>query len=149
MNRPMQAELVLGALSAMSQAASARHAQRHELALAELRAGVLAHMADALVTKRVEVVRDGFHAILLQYDAQARHLMEQQAKYGDAELAASDARRRIEIAGRIKDIDGQLGLIRASAQLMYDSMTEVILLIGGSANNFAKDVAGSLQLNSM
>ena len=141
-------QLVAGALQMAAHMAQCKHEHDREVALAQLRNSTLSTMVDALVNRRVDAVQAGFNKILDQFADQARHLMTQQSKYADAELAAPDARRRIELQARVKDVDGQLALIRTDAQHLYERMTEVVMAIGGRGDHFAEEFCPLLQLRS-
>ncbi|MDO8381022.1 hypothetical protein [Phenylobacterium sp.] len=146
MTTAIHTELVMSALATAAQVAMSHHGQKHERAMFELRAGALTEITDALITRRVDAVKDGFKLVLDEYAAQARHFMTQQARFSDAQLGASDPLLRIELNQRIKDIDMELGRIRTDAHLLYAQMTEVILLIGGVDLGFGADLAGPLAL---
>ena len=136
----------MGALAHAAQVAMQEHGNRHERAMFQLRASALTEIAEALVTKRVDAVKETFIGVLDGYADQARHYMAQQAKYADAQLMASDPMLRIELNQRIKDIDTELGRIRADAALLYVRMTEVIVIIGGVNLGFGNDLATPLSL---
>lgn len=141
-------QALVGALAAASQAITLHQGQKHERAMSALRSGVLTEIVDAMVNRRVEAVKDGFHQILSQYAEQARHYMAQQAKYGEAELEASDPLRRVELNKRIRDIDIELASLRADAMLLYGRMTEVVSALGGSLAGFGPDLAQPLLLSA-
>jgi len=141
-------QLLVGALTTMGQLAANRHRQQQELAAQELRAGALAHMVDAFVTRRVDAVKEGFLAILNGYAEQARHFMAQQKDYADREIEASDPLKRIELRARVQKIDVELAIIRADARLLFDRMTEVVGSLGGSTTDFAHKVSQPLALTS-
>ena len=142
-----QTQVLMGALGAAAQIALARHGQAHDQAMLQLKHGALSQITEALITRRVVAVKDGFIAILDQYGEQARHLMGQEAKFGDEQLHATDPLLRVELSQRIKDIDVQLGYIRADAALLYGRMTEVVLLLGGTRFDFGGDLGGALGLS--
>lgn len=142
-------QLLVGALTTMSQLATTRHRQQQELAAEELRASALAHMVDAFVTHRVDVVKESFLAILNGYAEQARHFMAQQKDYADREIEATDPLKRIELRARVQKIDVELAIIRTDARLLFDRMTEVITSLGGSTTGFARGVSQTLALPSM
>jgi hypothetical protein len=143
---PAHAQLVLSALGNLSQIAASRDQLRHEQAIAELRAGALCHVVDALISRRVDVVQDGFLRVLDDYAAQAKHYMAQQDRYAGAELETSDPLRRIELRKRLNDIDIELRQLRVQAERIYNRMTEVVLLIGGTSLNVDDDCARQLAL---
>ena len=150
---PVHAELVITALGSLSQfavshvgAGSARDQLRYEHAIAELRAGAMAHVVDALITRRIEVVQEGFVRVLGEYATQAQHYMDQQARFADVELTTSDPLRRIELRKRLNDIDVELRQIRLAAQRIYHRMTEVIIAIGGTSLNMDAPSARYLAL---
>jgi hypothetical protein len=133
---PAHAQLVLSALGSLSQIAANKATTdglRYQRDIEELRAGSLAHVVDALITRRVELVHDGFVRVLTEYAAQAEHFMGQQARFADAELETRDPLRRIELRKRLNDIDIELRQIRVEAQRIYHRMTEVILQLGGTS----------------
>lgn len=142
----LRTELVMSALATAAQVAMRQHGQKHEQAMFALRSSALTEMADALVTRRVDAVKDGFKLVLEEYAAQARHFMAQQVKFSDAQLGASDPMLRIELNQRLKDLDVELGRIRADAYLLYGRMTEVIILLGDTDLGFGTDLAGPLSL---
>jgi hypothetical protein len=132
--------MVLAALGSLAQIAAsrastdaARDQLRHQHAIEELRTGALAHVVDALITRRVELVHDGFVRVLTEYATQAEHFMAQQTRFVDAELETRDPLRRIELRKRLNDIDVELRQIRVEARRIYNRMTEVILLLGGTS----------------
>lgn len=128
-----RAHAMAGALSLFAGLVQHRQGLQHERAIAELRAGSLSHLVDALVTKRIDAVQAGFASILGTYAEQARHFMAQQAKYADKELETTNPALRIELRSRIHKIDTELATLRADARLLYEHMSEVLLLIGGSS----------------
>ncbi len=142
----VRTELILSALGAAAQVAMAKHGQRHEQSMLELRNGALKDMTDALITRRVEAVKEGFAAVLADYAAQAQHFMAQQAKYADAHLVSADPLVRVELNQRLRDIDIELGRIRTDAQLLYARMTDVIVMLGGVDLRFGNDLAAPLAL---
>ncbi len=147
MSSDPRTQAVAGALSLVIGLAKHRLGLQQDKAMAELKAGSLAHLVDALVSKRVDAVQSGFAAILSTYAEQARHFMEQQAKFADKELDTSDPMRRIELRSRIQKIDVELATIRADAKLLYEHMTEVLLAIGGAGPQaFATEFAPTLAL---
>lgn len=135
------------ALSVVASMARQHLGLKQEEAAAKLKAGALAHMVDALVTQRVDVVKEGFTAILATYADQARHYMAQQDKYADKELEATDPFMRVQWRGRIQKIDVELATIRADAKLLYEHMTDVLLALGGTTPGFVEELAPSLQLS--
>ncbi len=141
-----QTELALNALAVFTQFARQRSNDQCQVALAELRIGALTHMVDALVTRRVDVVKESFALMLGHYAEYARHFMTQQQRYADAELDATDPFKRVELRARIQKIDTELALIRIDAQLLYARMTEVLLMLGGSVTHFADDLMQPLAL---
>lgn len=150
---PAHAQMMLAALGSMSQIAAsrasvdtARDQMRHQQAIEELRTGALAHVVDALITRRVDTVREGFVQILSEYAAQARHYMSQQTRFVDAHLMTSDPLRRAEINKRINDVDVELRQIRVEAQRLYNRMTEVILMIGGTGMTIDEPMSRPLLL---
>lgn len=142
----LRTELILTALGTAAQVAMSKHGQRHEQAMLELRNGALTELTEALVTRRVEAVKEGFAAVLADYAAQARHFMAQQEKFADAQLLATDPLLRVELNQRLRDIDIELGRIRTDAQLIYARMTDVVVMLGGVDLSFGKDVAAPLAL---
>lgn len=146
MSAALRTELLMSALGAAAQLATQRHGQKHEQAMFELRSGALTTLTDALVSRRVDAVKEGFRLVLEEYAAQARHYMTQHAKFADAQIMATDPLTRIELNQRLKDIDIELGRIRADAQLIYARMTDVVLLIGGVEFGFSTDMAGALAI---
>ena len=139
MNSPvLHPQVILAAVGTLGQfaanhvgAKSNRDQLRQELALAELRAGALAHVVDAVITRKINLVQEGFLQVLRDISIQAQHYMAQQQRYASDELDARDPLRRIELRKRINDIDIELRQIRLDARLLYTRMTEVVLLIGG------------------
>jgi hypothetical protein len=142
----MRTELMMTALSTAAQVAMAQHGHRHEQAMQALRSGALVQITEALVTRRVDAVQQGFLAVLAEYASDARHHREQQAEFSKAQILATDPLVRVELAKRIRDIDTELGLIRADATLLYGRMTEVILLLGGASFDLGSELAGTLSL---
>lgn len=141
-------DAVLSALSVFAQVAKQRNADQCQVALAQIRSGTLAHMADALVSRRVDAVKDSFTLLLSQYAEQARHLMAQQRQYADAELDTADPFRRVELRARIHKIDTELALIRIDAQHLCARMTDIIVVLGGSVARFVEDMAQPLGLSA-
>lgn len=141
-----QTDAVAGALSIAFAFAKHRLGLQQEQAKAELKASALSHMVDALVTRRVDAVKEGFVAILSTYAEQARHYMAQQEKYADKELETTDPFIRLQWRSRIQKIDVELANIRADAKLLYNQMTEVLLAIGGPSTGFATDLPSNLGL---
>ena len=146
MTTPAHTQLMMSALASAAQIAMSQHGQKHEQAMFQLRATALTEITDALVTRRVDAVKDGFGQVLTAYAEQARHHMAQQAKFTDQVLGAADPLLRIELNQRIKDIDVELGRIRADARLLYARMTEVVVILGGAGLGFGRDLADPLAL---
>lgn len=151
MTSAAHAQIMLAALGSLGQIAAhkanahvRRGQQQYDLAIAELRGTTLAHVVDAVVTRRIEVVQAGFLELLREFAGQAQHYMAQQDRYAAAELETSDPLRRIELRKRLNDIDIELRQIRVDARQLYDRMAEVILLIGGAS--FRPDPMISQQL---
>ncbi len=142
----LRTELVMSALGAAAQLAMSHHGQKHEQAMLSLRSGALMQITDALVTRRVSAVQEGFREVLGQYAEDARALRAQQAEFGTAQIHASDPLMRVELSKRVRDIDAELGRIRADAMLLYGRMTEVILLLGGAALDLGPELSGQLAL---
>lgn len=143
-------QAVAGALSLAIGLAKHRLGLQQEQAMAELKAGVLAHLVDALVSKRIDAVQSGFTAILATYADQARHFMVQQEKFADKELESTNPMQRIELRSRIQKLDVELAMIRADAKLLYEHMTEVLLAIGSAAAPaFAAEMAPTLGLQAL
>lgn len=141
-----EAQLVLAALSAATQLATKRHSQQHQRAMEELRQSSLAHMVDALATRRIDAVKEGFTKILAHYAEQAQHFMQQQQRYAERELESGDPFHRLELRSRINDLDVQLALVRAEARTIYGHMAELILTLGASSQGFAREFANPLAL---
>jgi hypothetical protein len=115
----------------------------------QLRHGALANLVDAFVTQRVDVVKEGFLAVLAQYAEQARHYMAQQTAYAERELDTDDPMRRIELRARIQDVDTLLSTLRADARLIYQQMTEIVRALGGSFQDVTRDLSHPLALSPM
>jgi hypothetical protein len=155
MNSPAHAQMMLSAIGNLGQIVASRanaQAQRdqlqYELALAELRAGSLAHVVDAVITRRVDAVREGFLQVLRDFAVEAQHYRAQQDRYADAELETNDPLRRIELRKRLNDIDVELRQIRVDVRQLYDRMSEVILLIGGSTLRLDDGLSQQLMLSA-
>jgi hypothetical protein len=140
MSSSPQAQAMLAVLGSLAEIAASRaniETQRDRLryqhAIAELQTGALTHMIDAVVSRRVDAVQEGFLQVLREFAAQAQHYMAQQDRFATAELETTDPLRRIELRKRINDADAELRQIRLDAQQLYARMTEVVLLIGGSS----------------
>lgn len=149
MSHHAETQLLMGALSTMGQLAASQQRHGHARAIEELRAANLAHLIDALVTRKVDAVKSGFLVVLEGYAEQARHFMGQQQKYADAELLSADPLARIELRNRIQDIDLELSTIRIDAKLLYATMTEIIRAIGGAPDAFASAVAQPLAFGTI
>jgi len=135
---PHHAQVVMTVLGTLSQVVSSRAkavAEREQMmqqyALEELQAQTLVHVVDAVVMRRLDLVQHGFMQILGEYAAQARHYLDQQARYADAELDTFDPLRRVELRKRINDIDSELRQIRLDARRLYERMVAVLLALGG------------------
>lgn len=155
MNSTAHAQLVLAALGSLGEIAALRaHTEagrdrlRYQQAMAELQASTLAHIVDAVITRRIELVQDGFLQVLREHAVQAQHYMTQQDRYASAELDTSDPLRRIELRKRLNDTDVELRQIRLEARQLYDRMTEVLLLIGGASMHMDDTMARQLMLSS-
>jgi HAMP domain-containing protein len=142
----LQTQALLGALGAMAQVAVARHQQQREIASEQLRAGALAHLVDALVTQRVEAVKQGFLTILEDYARQSQSYLRERDKLSDKLIDTTDLLLRNQLNDRLNDIDGCLEEIRFDAGRLYFRMTEVILALGAPTGDFALSVAQPLQL---
>ncbi len=148
--------MVMHTLSVAAQVAGVKagvETNRQELeaqaALFEAKAGVLKGLIGALVEKRVDAVRSGFSEVLGLYVEQARHFMEQQSRYGDAELMATDPLQRADLRKRISEIDIELRRIRADARRIYTQMTQVVLRLGGEALRLSPEYSTTLALTDM
>jgi hypothetical protein len=155
MSSSAHAQLMLSALGSLGDLAASRvRAQsnrdqaHHERALAELRAGSLAHVVDAVITHRSELVQEGFLQVLREFAADAQHYRAQQDRYAALELETRDPLRRIELRKRLNDTDIELRQIRVDARQLYDRMTEVLLLIGGSSLRVDDGLSRQLMLSS-
>ena len=155
MTSPAHAQILISVVSGLGQLVShrtgsdiKRDQMRQELALAELRASTLAHVVDAVISRRISVVQDGFRQVMQEFAAQAQHYMAQQARFADAELETSDPLRRIELRKRINDIDTELRQLRVDVRLLYTRMTEVLVLIGSSSFPLEDGTARPVMLTS-
>ena len=127
-------------------AEAGRDRLRYQHAIAELQASSLSEVLDAVITRRVAVVQDGFTQVLQHYADQAGHYMAQQERYAAAELDTSDPLRRIELRKRINDVDTELRQIQIDAKQLYARMTEVVMLIGGVSMRLDDKLAQRLML---
>lgn len=138
---------MMGAISVLAQLAGQNDQLQHERQLAELRYAAFGHLVDAVINRRVDALKEGFMTILQGFADQARAYMDQQAKFADAELLATDPLQQTRMRSRLDDIDRQLASIRIDAQLVYHRMSEVILAIDARAlNGFADELQGPLAL---
>jgi hypothetical protein len=136
----------MGALGTAAQIVMHRHSQRHEQAMMELRAGALGQLAEALYARRTDAVKSGFSEIMRTYADQAKGLISQQTDLNRAMIRERDALARVEMNTRLRDIDAELGRIRADALLLYGRMTEVLLLLNAPSFPLGADLAGALSL---
>ena len=150
---PAHTQMVMHALSMAAQVAGARanndNDRQHleaQAALFDAKAGVLRDLIGALVEKRVDAVRSGFSEVLAIYAEQATHFMEQQARYGDAELKSTDPLERAELRKRLGEIDIELRRIRADARRIYTQMNQITLRLGGDALSLSPDYYSTLAL---
>lgn len=141
-------QLIAGALTLIAQVAQSRSRDQYEIALAQLRAGVLHDLIDAVIHKRVDAVRVGFESILKQYADQAEHFMRQQDRYAEEELKCDDSIRRLELQSRMRTVDNELQCIRIDGQMLYVRMIEALHHMGGSSHGFAQDVISPLALTA-
>lgn len=132
--------VVLTAISIVGEIAQARSRDQASALAAQYHAGVLHDLIDAAIHKKYDVLRSGFEAILAEYSAQARHFMEQHARYADEEFACTDPVRRLELQSRMRAVDKELQCIRIDADLLYGRMTEAIVQLGGSTQGFAESM---------
>ncbi len=153
---PAHTQIVVHALSMAAQVAGHRagvESNRQQLeattALFEAKAGVLKELIGALVERRVDAVKGGFSDVLGLYAEQARHFMEQQARYGDAELTATDPLVRADLRKRLGEIDIELRRIRSDARRLYRQMTDIVLRLGGDALSLSPDYLSTLTLTDM
>lgn len=149
MTHDPRTQAVAGALSMLIGLAKHRLGAQQEVAMAELKAGTLSHLVDALVSKRLDALQSGFNTILATYAEQARHFMAQQEKYADKELESTDPFQRVQLRSRIQKLDIELANVRADARLLYEHMTEVLLAIGGAPRSFASEFAPALGLPAL
>ncbi|MDI7774683.1 hypothetical protein [Asticcacaulis sp. EMRT-3] len=118
----------------------------HERGLFDTKAGIMRDLIGALVEKRIDAVKSGFDAVLSLYAEQARHFMEQQRSYADAELATTDPLMSARLRKRLGETDIELRSIRSSARQLYGQMNEIILRLGGEALTISPDFAMTLSL---
>lgn len=153
---PAHTQMVMHALSMAAQVAGVkadaewgRQQLEAQAALFDAKAGVLKELIGALVEKRVDAVKTGFSEVLGIYAEQARHFMEQQARYGDAELRSTDPLERADLRKRLGEIDIELRRIRGDARRLYIRMTQITLHLGGEALTLSPEYAGALALPDM
>lgn len=145
---PPQAHALMSVLAIAGQVIARKQGLAHEQSLASLRNSALAHVVDALVSRRVDIVVQGFRDVLAQYGEQARHFMAQQQSYADKELDTGDPLRRIELRSRIHSIDVELASLRNDARMLYDSMNEVLLALGTPPSGWEGGLSDTLLLPS-
>jgi hypothetical protein len=106
----------------------------HDRQLFGMKADLVRDLIEAVVEKRVDAVRKGFTNTLGMYAEQCRHYLDQQDRYADAEIKATDPLERASLRARLCEIDLHLSDLRLDAAALYREMTRTILLIGGSAS---------------
>lgn len=141
----------LGSLAkvAASRAQSDAHRDRlkHEIALAELQSDSFKTWVNAVIGKQLEMVEAGFIEVLKPMAEQARHYMDEQKMTRAAELSTNDPLRRVELRKRLNDIDISLQQIRIDARLLYDRMTEVVLLLNTKSLPLDTELSAQLGLS--
>lgn len=118
----------------------------HDKEMFQAKAGLVQSLVEALITRRIEVVRGGFTEVLALYAEQCRSYMGQQERMAEAQLKTTDPLGRADCRARLSEIDLQLTRIRADAAKLYREMTRVILLIGGAMPNMRKEDERALGL---
>ena len=146
MIHPHTTQALLIAFRMASELTSQKQQRQHVEAIAELRVGVLKDMVDALVTRRVDVIRTQCATILNMYADQARHYMSIQMLVTQKLLDTTDALQRANLVAQSNDCDSQLGKIRADALAIFERMGELIIALGGRDLNFARDISAPLSL---
>jgi hypothetical protein len=104
----------------------------HDSDIAEMQASVAQSFIHALIERRIDAAQSGFNAVLAIYADQARHYMQEQAKYTDADIMVTDPLLSANYRGRLSEIDRQLDRIRTDSYLLYAAMNEMLIIIGGS-----------------
>ena len=149
----LETEIVKHALTMAAQVAGRSQINRQQVELMagafEAKADVLKELIGAVVEKRVDAVRSGFSEVLGLYAEQARHFMDQQARYGDAELKSADPLERADIHKRLGEIDIELRRIRADARSIYSQMTSIIHQLDGGALALSPDYSATLSLSDL
>jgi hypothetical protein len=135
----LEARLRYDAHAASVGAELARDRMAHEATVRQIDADLARDALKAIVERRVEAVQSGFAAILGTYADQARHYMDQQARFAEAHIMATDPIQRASYHARLSEIDTQLTRIRADALLLFRDMTKVVILLGGSMVGLSQD----------
>ena len=72
--------------------------------------------------------------------------MQQQERYADAEIKATEPLERANLRTRLSEIDLQLSAIRSDGEALYREMTKVVLLIGGNMPGMSAEDLRALKL---
>jgi hypothetical protein len=92
----------------------------------------LRHLLEAMVTRKVDALENGFKETLALYSEHSRHFMALEDKYAEKEMEATNPLMVANTGERIREIKSELKSIRAEAFALYQEMNRVLLLIGGT-----------------
>lgn len=136
------------ALQVATEYANQRGERKHIEKLTKLKSTALAHMVDAVVTRRVDAIEKQCHTVLAMYAEQARSYIEEKKSYTDKILGTTDLILRTELLSRTNAIDTKLAEVRADAQMVFSRMGELLLAVGGTNLDFARDLTAPLVLSN-